>query len=99
MIFIHFNLVFFDDAILMIFMYSNPINRSERVTVSTIIDYDLLCAKSILRFPSYRISNTEYYIFQQYFSFLSAILLFRSLAFYILKGCFVRKSNLKMEYL
>ena len=80
----------------MIFMYSNPINRSERVTVSTIIDYDLLCAKSILRFPSYRISNTEYYIFQQYFSFLSAILL---LDFYILNDCFVRKSNLKMEYL
>lgn len=65
-----FNLVFFYDAILMIFMYSNPINRSERVTVSTIIDYDLLCAKSIFRFLPYRISNTEYCIFQQYFFFI-----------------------------
>ena len=63
----------------MIFMYSNPINRSERVTVSTIIDYDVLCAKSVFRFLPYRISNTEYCIFQQYFSFLSVILFFKSL--------------------
>ena len=82
----------------MTFTHSNPINRSERATVSTAIDHDLLCAESIFSFLAWRLSNTEYCILQQYFPFLSAILFFKSLYLDILKDCFVRKSNLKMEY-
>lgn len=50
----------FLDLILMIFIFSNPINRSKTLIVSTDIDYHLLCAENIFSFYAWGIPYSVY---------------------------------------